>query len=231
MRATILALVVASVVCCAALASVVCCAAGFASSGTEAQQLQLCVDRWNATNMRWGRPNTVAIVKSAPCRITLAYAPGDGSIDRKNHFACQVNRFGAYQCDSHAQGPGYDPGGWNSTLRAYKLRLVQPPPVRLRFTPQPWMTRYELLNGYIIPYRPNGQLRAGIRTHGNVTGACIPPSGAFNYKTTQRCFGDDDYIRDPCYSPSGTVSIGSTVLCPDAPGSTLFNRFRVNGTV
>jgi hypothetical protein len=189
----------------------------------DAQQRQLCVDRWNSTKMHWGYANTVAIVAASPCRVTLAYRPDD----RLHHFACHVNRFGAYRCPSHAQGPGYDSGTWNARVRRHLLRLTQPPKVRLRFKPPAWATRYEVWNGYIIPFDRNGGRRSGLRTVAAASGSCLGPSASQPYKTGHRCFGYDNFIRDPCFSRTGRVSVGMTVLCPNEPGSTAFTRFYV----
>jgi hypothetical protein len=201
-----------------------------AGAGSPAQQRQLCVDRWNALNMRWGGANTIAVVLAAPCRVTLAWAYA-GAVNRKYNFACVVNRFGAYACPSHAQGPGYDVGGWNATLRGYVLRLNHPPPLRLRLSLPGWARRYELTNGFIIPFDGRGAAVGGIRIRAAVTGNCLAAFGRVTFRSGLRCFGDDNYIRDPCFSPTGDVHAGDSVLCPRAPGSTVFDRLRVKSTV
>jgi hypothetical protein len=211
----------------AAVGAAVLVAGAAAARPNDAQQRQLCVDRWNALNMRWGRANTVAVVRAAPCRVTLAYAYA-GGVDRKNNFACVLNRFGAYACPGHAQGPGHDVGGWNATLRGYVLRLTDAPVHRVPSSPPPWLKRYEVTNGYLIPFDRRGARVAGIRVVAAVTGNCLPQIGKATFRSSLRCFGDDSFIRDPCFTATGRVRPGDFVLCPRAPGSTAFDRLRVD---
>jgi hypothetical protein len=162
-----------------------------------AQERQLCVERWNATKMRWGGRNTIAIVRAWPCRLRLAYSFGNEPPRRRNHFRCRMNRFGADRCDSHAQGPGYDPGGWNATLRSYVMGLNHPPKHRLPFKPPPWALRYEIENGFIIPFAPDRRLRQGLHMFGHASGGCLGYHLGASYRTPRRCFGNDHFIRDP----------------------------------
>ena len=192
-----------------------------------AQERQLCVDLWNATTMRrvYGR-DTIAIVSARPCRVTVAI--GTDADGRLHKFRCVLNRFGAYACPPYAQERTPDPGTWNARTSSGVLRLDVPPAQKLRFRPPVWATRYEVVDGYIVPFGPKGSRREGVRIVGHARGSCLWHRG--NAVTTARCGGRDNWIRDPCFGAIGPVVVGTTLLCPRERGSLAFVRFRVDRT-
>ena len=194
------------------------------SAERAAQDRQLCVDLWNGTKMRRVAWDTIAFVSSSPCRVTLAIEPAPER--RRFQLRCALNRFGAYSCPSHAQEPFPEPG-WNARTRRGVLVLDHPPKRRLPLEPPAWARRYELLNGYILPFDRFGDRRPGVRIVGHATGSCLSLPERGDYKTTRRCAGRDNWIRDPCFSPTGSVAAGVTLLCPRDRGSTGFVRFLV----
>jgi hypothetical protein len=199
---------------------------GAAARGdSELQQRQLCVDRWSALNMRWGEANTIAVVRAMPCRVTLAYAfPGRRSQAQLRVRRQPIRRLFVSQPRT---GAGLRRRRLERDLRGYVLRSEHPPARRLPFTPPSWVKRHEVTNGYIIPFDRRGAQVAGIRVVAAVTGSCLKQGGRLTFRSGLRCFGDDDYIRDPCFTATGRVQQGDSALCPRAPGSTAFDRLRI----
>jgi hypothetical protein len=215
-------------------------------SGTEAQQR--CVDRWSQMEMHWSR--TIAIVTSHPrCAITLAYTyrpygssscrpparllPGTPKLclDRDSSFKCVINRYGAYECPTHASAASLR--GWNAAVtQGRRLVLARPPQTSPKTPLPPWARRYPYVDGFILPWTRTGQLRAGLTLVARYKGKCAPISETTTANGALRCGDPRTNIRfDPCFPQKASWEHGGVVAaCAEAPGSTTFRRLTISGS-
>jgi hypothetical protein len=215
--------------------------------GPEAQQR--CVDRWNQMKMHWSR--TIAVVASYPrCSITLAYTyrpyrsplcrpparllPGTPKLclDRGSSFECVINRYGAYQCPTHASAALLR--GWNAAVTQGRRLVLDRPPQTSPKTPlPPWARRYPYMDGFILPWTRTGQLRAGLTLRGHYKGKCAPISETTTANGALRCVDPRSNIRlDPCFPSKASWEHGGLVAaCAEAPGSTTFQRLTISGSL
>jgi hypothetical protein len=234
------------------VAVAVAAASGVAPTGVpqSAQTLERCVDRWNQMKMGW--LETIAIVSSRPrCSVMLAYTfpsenvacdppdyrpfPGNAKICESSTgaaFGCLINRFGAYECDTHAGvGPRVTSKRWNATVtQRGELVLDRPPKTRAK-TPLPrWATRYPYENGYIVPWTNASQFRPGLTLKATGRRAqCYRGSEETRSSSALRCSSppgpNATLLYDPCFAQHGSgEQAGVVVACAQAPGSTTFLR-------
>jgi hypothetical protein len=214
-----------------------------------AQAQQRCVDRWNQMKMSWTR--TIAIVAPHPrCTITLAYTyrPDRSScrpparllprtpklcLDRNLSFECVINRYGAYQCPTHASAASLR--GWNAAVTQGGRRLVldRPPPTNPKTPLPPWARRYPHMDGFILPWTSTGRLREGLTLRGQYKGKCAPISETTTANGALRCVDPRSNNRfDPCFpSKASWEHAGVVAACAEAPGSTTFQRLTISGSL
>jgi hypothetical protein len=206
---------------------------------------QGCVDRWNQMHMTV-QP-TVAIVEAKPrCIVTLAYTVslehGAGEcapfvrrrsmcVDPGHGFRCVVNRYGAYECPTHAASA--DMRRANARVMRRGRLVLDAAPSAQESEPGPrWVTRYPVVDGFIIPWTSRGNLRPGLRLTPEGRARCSPISEKTRRPGALRCSSVGGHAAyDPCFvrrrlSPSGAV----IVACARAPGARLFVRLTVAGS-
>jgi hypothetical protein len=228
------------VVCCSVLVGLV--GAGFAhpardrsgvvvaerNATSPTQSRQWCVNRWNQSNMRW--PASPASV-TPRCSIVLAYAFRAGSagcsksqsregawcIDMSFGFVCQLNRYGAYACPTHAKPIHVT--SWNGATFAPN-RLILKAEFRSHVvTPAPPWTRLPHIDGFIRPWTLAGHLRPGLRMARSVAARCTALSERVSL--AKRCVDSNNYALrlDPCFSDPRSQH---KYACPVAAGATRY---------
>lgn len=156
------------------------------------------------------------------CTLSLAGSPGD------NTWICILSPTGGYECPlvtSDGMPPLENPNGRtdrHGILRGVPLAGTHATP------PLAWQRRYPHVDGFILPWTRDGQLRPGlsfIRTEGaqHLRGSCSPGSEHIVPKASLRCVSD--LQLDPCFAPSAHWNHRGTVVACGSPGWTHFSRF------
>lgn len=204
-----------------------------------AQARQVCVDRWNHTNMRWSR-SASAIVKSGPCRVTIAYYSSyEGKEDRSLGFECRLNTYGAYTCPYRADvGAGVsNPGakgpnlvGWNARLRqSGRLVLDRAPRNPRRTSPPWWAVRYPVIGGLIVPFDHAGRLRSGLKLTGPARRDICRAQPLWATANGPLECGETSADRILCFPPRRPARVGDILACPRREGSRSFTRLALTG--
>lgn len=146
-------------------------------------------------------------------------------------WPCVINKFGAYECWSHANSTTGASRAWNAAVKRHGVLVLDHPPKLRQPTPLPsWATRYPHEQGYIIPWTKTGQLRSGLMLRRTRERAwCSVDSEEASSTLALRC-GTNLLIYDPCFAhqsrgkeaPVFAETPGVLVACATAPGSRMF---------
>jgi hypothetical protein len=195
------------------------------SPAEDPLELQRCADIWNRARMQW--PTGVANVSVVHRRCQVTVEEGAGA------FPCRQPVRSSFQCPEHGAAldqidPAYRV--WNGQVdRKGRLRLLRPPKGRRLPLPKP--PPYPMLNGYVLPFGPDGRPRPGLTFTETVRGTCGKGGeGYVRYRDSVRCgspHGSFEYIDNSCFQPPGKVAVGDVVLCPESAGSTAFVRVKL----
>lgn len=218
-----------------AVASTFLAAVATASARTQlapVSQPQWCANRWNQMRMT-GFPTLASVGADRRCGIVLAYsvrgrcakasaAPGGRGwcVDKSSGFACALDRFGAYECATHASP--IHVSAWNAALTAGG-RIAPDHPQAGVSTPLPsWATRYPFADGYVHPWRTTGGLRRGLSLNGSQHATCSATSERTRTPGALRCFASaNDLQYDPCFAEPSRPTV---VACSLRAGDTSFVR-------
>jgi hypothetical protein len=169
-----------------------------------------------------------AFVEANPCRVTVAYDDPPSTY----YFPCGLNRYRAYGCPSHASGTpdgsvDPPPAVWNAYINtSRRLRLDRRPSAYTKPKKPPWVARYQIENGRIVPYDQSGKPRIGLRfvETGLSLGGCGAGS-SIRYTSTLRFCG----TGLQCFARRNPLRVGDVVACPLEPGSRTFRLYRASG--
>lgn len=227
---------VAAVLAISAVVLTVGVASSASAEGSAAQQLRRCVDRWNQGRMHVG-PSVVFVHAGPTCSVAITYtftvSPGEACkpavkwrghpgycIDRRFSFICRLNRFQAYACPAHVNGPRLP--GQNGELNSRGRITLDHPLTGTHPTPLlPWQRRYTYSDDYIYPWTTAGTLRVGLTLRGHEHGHCETW-----FRAGYRCGTNapTDYLHYPCFPQSVTRKIRVVYACATAPGARTFIR-------
>ena len=197
-----------------------------ASAAADPLDLQRCADIWNRVRMR--SPTAVANVSivNDRCQVTTPMGYRDAG------FVCWQSVPWSLQCPSHGGNFSYiDPDYrvWNAQVdKGGRLTLLEPPKGPRLALPKP--PPYPMLDGYVLPFRGDGQPRLGLTFTETVGGTCTG-GGYVDHPDSVRCGWKGkrfSYIHNECFKPPGRVAVGDIVLCPKGAGSTSFLRVRLS---
>jgi hypothetical protein len=196
----------------------------------DSPELQRCVDIWNRAQMEW--PSVVANVRLVKegCEITVAGIRTEGLVSVG--FPCLQPVPYSFQCPGHGERLKYmDPAQrvWNAQAdERGKLRLVRAPKgARL---PLPKAPPYPILDGYILPFDSDGNVRKGLTISEAQTGTCIG-RGFVDHPDSVDCGWRDggfSYIDHHCFKPPGPLEVGDIVLCSEGAGETSFIQLKLS---
>ena len=185
-----------------------------------ARAQQACADRWSLMNFTYQEPGSeVIITGTSPCALNVNY--GDNGNGGFNVLPCEVNKFGAWACASHAQMILEAPVAWNAHIENRGKLALDAPPANPPAVKRPsWVKRYAVRNGYIVPFDRKGRLRSGLKLHGSSSRG-IQGCGVGTVHETTELSCVTGYT---CFSKHRRLRAGDPIACPDAPGSTRFTR-------
>jgi WD40-like Beta Propeller Repeat len=201
-----------------------------ASPAEDALGVQRCADIWNRARMQW--PTGVANVRVVHRRCQITVEEG------VSVFSCWQPAPSSFQCAEHGANPHeVDPAYrvWNGAVpRNGRLRLLRPPRGGHRL-PLPKPPPYPMLNGYVLPFGPDGRPRPGLSFTGTVHGTCGKGGeGYVRHPDSVRCgwpHGSMEYGNNSCFKPPGKVAAGDVVFCPESAGSTAFIRVKLTAAL
>jgi hypothetical protein len=150
----------------------------------------------------------------------VAIAAGEGT------WTCVLVAGGAYRCPPLHEPTGPRFADNNATIDEHGvLRLEQEIEGTLPTAPLPWQ-RYPHVDGFVLPWKPNGKLRPGLRFVATDRGRC------FHIGETVRsgisCLGRAGLRADACFPQRRNWRAGDLAAC-GALGDTDFLRWTITG--
>jgi hypothetical protein len=209
------------------------------SSGSPAQALRTCVDRWNQDTMvSWGSMSVRIAIRALNarergsvsfgndaqqrCTVSLADRPGE------NTWICRIGASEAYVCPlvtSDGMPPLTKTNG--STNKRGLIKLDVPLAGTRPTPPLAWQRRYPHIDGFILPWTGAGTLRSGLRFVRVERGGCGSFVETRVPRNAGRCVdGRTAAWTEPCFPQRGTFRVGDLAACT-APCLTRFTRWRV----